>query len=154
MDRITLNYIVGISEGCQVWVTKSSQMLKTVLFYFLLFVCLFVCLFVFIWGSWGCALTCGLKRTTHRNSVKQWFPSGNIELRRDAMGNAISVVQLWIICVISQNSRPDVRCGDVMTRMLKSTWCAASASFFVIQQSSLCVSVDCVLWVCYYQDRK
>ncbi len=44
--------------------------------------------------------------------------------------------------------------GDVMTRMLKSTWCAAGASFFVIQQSSLCVSVECVLWVCYYQDRK
>ncbi len=56
-------------------------------------------------------------------------PWGNETLRRDAMGNAISVVQLWIICVISQNWRPDVRCGDVMTRMLKSTWCAAGASF-------------------------
>ncbi len=88
------------------------------------------------------------------HSKKVGFPSGNIELRRNARGNAISVVQLWIICVISQNWRPDVRCGDVMTRMLKSTWCAAGASFFVIQQSSLCVSVECVLWVCYYQDRK
>ncbi len=66
------------------------------------------------------------------------FPSGNIELRRDARGNAISVVQLWIICVISQNWRPDVRCGDVMTRMLKSTWCAAGASFLSFSKA-LCV---------------
>ncbi len=38
-------------------------------------------------------------------------PRGNETLRRGALGNAISDVQLWIICVISQNWRPDVRCG-------------------------------------------
>ncbi len=70
--------------------------------------------------------------------LKSLFPSGNIELRRNARGNAISVVQLWIICVISQNWRPDVRCGDVMTRMLKSTWCAAGASFLSFSKA-LCV---------------
>ncbi len=36
------------------------------------------------------------------------------------------------------NWRPDVRCGDVMTRMLKSTWCAASASFLSFSKA-LCV---------------
>ncbi len=38
-------------------------------------------------------------------------PRENETLRRDATGNAISDVQLWIICVNSQNWWPDVRCG-------------------------------------------
>ncbi len=61
------------------------------------------------------------------------------------MANAISVVQLWIICVISQNWRPDVRCGDVMTRMLKSTWCAAGASF---QEWSIALVGMPEVWPC------
>ncbi len=61
------------------------------------------------------------------------------------MGNAISVVQLWIICVISQNWRPDVRCGDVMTRMLKSTWCAAGTSF---QEWSIALVGMPEVWPC------
>ncbi len=72
-------------------------------------------------------------------------PRGNETLRRDAMGNAISVVQLWIICVISQNWRPDVRCGDVMTWMLKSTWCAAGASF---QEWSIALVGMPEVWPC------
>ncbi len=91
-----------------------------------------------------------LKWTVKKNKKPQQdkqnkFPSGNIELRRDAMGNAISVVQLWIICVISQNWRPDVRCGDVMTRMLKSTWCAAGASF---QEWSIALVGMPEVWPC------
>ncbi len=42
---------------------------------------------------------------------KYQFPSGNSSCDVNTMGNAISVVQLWIICVISQNWWPDVRCG-------------------------------------------
>ncbi len=44
----------------------------------------------------------------------------------------------WTLNLISQNWRPDVRCGDVMTRMLKSTWCAAGASFLSFSKA-LCV---------------
>ncbi len=72
-------------------------------------------------------------------------PRGNETLRRDAMGNAISVVQLWIICVFSQNWWPDVRCGDVMTSMLKSTWCAAGASF---QEWSIALVGMPEVWPC------
>ncbi len=82
---------------------------------------------------------------TSRVTYVTLVPRGNETLRRDAMGNAISVVQLWIICVISQNWRPDVRCGDVMTRMLKSTWCAAGASF---QEWSIALVGMPEVWPC------
>ncbi len=85
------------------------------------------------------------RRGTFQVTYVTLVPRGNETLRRDAMGNAISVVQLWIICVISQNWWPDVRCGDVMTRMLKSTWCAAGASF---QEWSIALVGMPEVWPC------
>ncbi len=72
-------------------------------------------------------------------------PRGNETVRRDATGNAISDVQLWIICVISQIDGQTSGAVDVMTRMLKSTWCAAGASF---QEWSIALVGMPELWPC------
>ncbi len=54
------------------------------------------------------------------------------------MGNAISDIQLWIICVISQIDGKTSGVGDIMTRELKSTWSTAGASFLSFSKA-LCV---------------
>ncbi len=81
------------------------------------------------------------------------FPSGNIKLRRDALGNAISDVQLWIICVISQNYRPDIRCRVTSwPGCLKARDVQPASAFCHSAKLSVCVSRMCSVSL-YYQRK-
>ncbi len=63
------------------------------------------------------------------------------------MGNAISDIQLWIICVISQIDGKTSGAGDIMTRKLKSMWGTAGASFLSFSKA-LCVCVSVTYMFC------
>ncbi len=70
------------------------------------------------------------------------------------------LICVFVLCVhgmfmgCSKENVPGYVCNPGSPRERDAASRRYGRQFFVIQQSSLCVSVDCVLWVCYYQDRK